>query len=135
MGADGALAQSVLDAWAVIAFLEGEPARRRVRAALERGAACSWINLGEALYKEARRVGWDRASEAVDSLARTVIAEPANSDIVCAAAAIKAEGGLSYADCFAIATAERHGAPLLTGDPEIARLQRPGLSVIDLRSA
>lgn len=104
-----------------------------MRQAIERGAASSWVNLGEALYLEARRVGWSRAAEAVAGLAKHVAAEPAGDEIVTCAAAIKAGGGLSFADCFAVATAERLGAPLLTGDPELVRLDRPRLRVVDLR--
>jgi len=116
----------------VLALLRGEPARLRVRAAIERGAICSWINLGEALYKQAREAGWDRAVQVIDAFAANVTAEPADAEMVRAAAAIKADGGVSYADCFAIATAERHRAPLLTGDPEILSLSRPGLKLVDL---
>jgi predicted nucleic acid-binding protein len=36
-----------------------------------------------------------------------------------AAASVKATGGLSYADAFAVALAKEFEAPLLTGDPEI----------------
>ena len=70
--------------------------------------------------------------QVIDAFAANVTAEPADAAAVRAAAAIKAEARLSYADCFAIATAERHGAPLLTGDPEILRLSRPGLDTVDI---
>ncbi len=126
------MARSVLDAWAILAFLWDEPAAARVEAAIERGAVCSWINLGEVLYKHARRLGWDRSAAAIDAFAANVTAEPADAEAVRAAAAIKAEGRLSYADCFAVATAERHAAPLLTGDPEILRLSRPALDTVDI---
>jgi predicted nucleic acid-binding protein len=54
--------------------------------------------------------------------------------LVSAAAAIKAHGGLSYADAFCLATAERLGAPLMTGDPEIIeRVTDRSYEVIDLR--
>lgn len=52
--------------------------------------------------------------------------------LVRVAARVKARGGLSYADSFAVATAHRHRAPLYTGDPELVS---PGgeLHVVDLR--
>lgn len=59
--------------------------------------------------------------------------EPPDADLVLGAAEIKAGGRISYADCFAVATAERHQAPLLTGDPEILALDRPALELVDLR--
>jgi len=63
-----------------------------------------------------------------------VRAEEPDSELVLAAARIKAGGGISYADCFVIATAQRREAPLLTGDPEIIR-HAANVEVIDLRTA
>lgn len=72
----------------------------------------------------------------VESLAEQLTtAEAADAELAPAAASIKAGGGVSYADSFAIATAERHAVPLLSGDPEILVLDRPGLRVVDLTSA
>ncbi len=63
---------------------------------------------------------------------RIALEEPDES-LVLAAAIIKADHRLSYADAFAVATAERHRAPLLTPDPEILATDRPGLTILDLR--
>jgi hypothetical protein len=52
-----------------------------------------------------------------------------------AAAGIKATHRMSYADCFAVATALEFRVPLITSDPEIIRANVPGLEVIDLRGA
>ncbi len=115
-------------------MLRYEPAGPRVKAEIEAGGAVmSWINLGEVLYVELRRVGRLRASEAVAAVRRQVTVEVPDGDLVTVAARLKASGGVSYADCFALATAQRHGAPLLTGDPKI--LARAGeVEVVDLRS-
>jgi len=86
------------------------------------------------LYKQARKVGWDAADAAISALASNLRAVEIDADLVRAAAAIKVGGRLSYADCFAIATAEHLGARLLTGDPEILALDRPALEVVDLRA-
>jgi hypothetical protein len=48
-----------------------------------------------------------------------------------AAARIKAQCPLAYADAFAIATAAAHDAVLLTGDPEITQ-RKVGCRVEDL---
>lgn len=93
----------------------------------------SWINLGEVYYLEARRVGPSRAAAAVERLRLALVAEDADEQVTIAAATIKAEHGLGYADCFAVATAELRDAPLLTGDGELIELGRPGLEVVDLR--
>jgi predicted nucleic acid-binding protein len=53
--------------------------------------------------------------------------------LVVEAAAIKARGGLSYADTFCVATAVRAGDPLWTGDPEIIERAAGLCEVVDLR--
>lgn len=91
------------------------------------------MNLGEALYVEARRQGAERAEHVIANFAQQLlVAEVVDGETARAAARIKAGGGVSYADCFAVATAERHGVPLLTGDPEIVALDRPRLEVVNL---
>lgn len=122
-----------LDSWAVLALLRGERAGARVRdlIAAER-SVMSWINLGEVLYLETRRVGLDRAQDAVAAVSDVTIVELPDEALVRAAAARKAAGGLAYADAFAVATAERHDARLLTGDPELVALDWRGVTVVDL---
>ena len=39
------------------------------------------------------------------------------------AARIKARCAIAYADCFAVATALREGAPIVTGDPEFKKVE------------
>lgn len=119
----------------MLALLKREPTGPRVKAAIDAGGAvASWINVGEVYYQEVRRVGAVRAASAVELLSRGVRMEAADRDMVLAAARIKASGGISYADCFAVATAQRHQAPLLTGDPEIVALAGE-VEVVDLRNA
>lgn len=49
---------AVLDAWAVLALLQAEPAGPRVRDVVSQGGAgISWINLGEVHCQLARRQG------------------------------------------------------------------------------
>jgi len=100
-----------------------------------RGARVSWINLGEVYYAQARRVGEERSRAAVDAIRQAVVAELPDEALILAAASIKSQHTISYADCFAVATAERHREPVLTGDPELLELGRPELEVIDLRPA
>jgi predicted nucleic acid-binding protein len=70
--------------------------------------------------------------ELVDGIRSTTLVEEPDWALVAAAAHIKAGGGLSYADAFCIATAQRHEASLYTGDPEILALD--GLvTMVDLR--
>lgn len=125
---------AVLDAWAVMAVLQGEPAARRVRDVIvQDDARISSVNLGEAYYVVQRRRGRRVATEQIDRMRALVRVEDPDWETVRLAADIEAGGGLSYPDAFCVATALRHRAPLYTGDPEIVRLGAD-IEVIDLRS-
>lgn len=126
---------AVLDSWALIALLRREAAAPAVLEAIaDDRPIMSWVNLGEVAYAQARRIGWESASRIVlEHAAAAIRAELPDEELVLAAARWKVGGGLSYADAFAAATAERHDAPLLTGDPELLALA-PGIQVIDVRA-
>lgn len=110
----------VLDTWALLAHLRGEAAAEQVRDEwIERGAAMCSVNLGEALYLEMRGRGPGRADDTIEKVRREIEVIHPDWELVVGAAKIKAGGGLSFADAFCIATAERMAAPLWTGDPEI----------------
>jgi predicted nucleic acid-binding protein len=121
----------------LLAHLQDEPAAELVRKEwLEEGAAMCSVNLGEALYLEMRARGTQDAGSTIENARRELIVIDPDWALVTAAAQIKAGGGLSYADAFCIATAERLDAPLWTGDPEI--IERAGslsCEVMDLRSS
>lgn len=65
-------------------------------------------------------------------MSRSIPTDTNPDALVRAAAARKTVGGLAYADAFAVATAERHAARLLTGDPEMIALDGQGVTVVDL---
>lgn len=123
----------VLDAWAITALFGDEDAADRVERALEEDEAIvSWINLGESFYNAIKRRGRPAADAALSSLLPLIEAETPDPPLVIAAAALKAEHRLSYADAFCVATAQRHQAPLWTGDPEILALGDL-VDIVDLR--
>jgi predicted nucleic acid-binding protein len=126
----------VLDSWAAMAVLHREPSAARVLELLrDDQAVMSWINVGEVAYVQERRLGIARSRELVDALVGATRAELPDSELVLAAAHWKAQGGLSYADAFAAATAVRHDADLLTGDEELLALHGTGaLRVVDVRA-
>jgi len=125
----------VLDTWGLVAYLRDESGTDRVREAwIDSGAAMCSINLGEALYMEMRVRGGSHAGTVIEEARRELIVIEPDWDLVVSAAAVKAGGGLSYADAFCIATAKRLAAPLWTGDPEIVGLGAGhGVEVVDLR--
>jgi len=123
----------VLDTWALLALLKDEPAAARVEKAwlAETPVMCS-LNLGEALYMQIRGHGEKAARRTIKKVrAELEIVDP-DWPLVADAASIKSSGGLSFADCFAIATARRYNAPLWTGDPEIIGATRSS-EIVDLR--
>ena len=111
----------VLDAWAVLALLDGsEPAAAEVDQLLEQERpAVSWISLGEVFYILHRRHGERAAARTVRDLRASVEALVPSPDLVLAAGRVKSAFPLSYADAFAAATAIDRSAVLWTGDPEL----------------
>jgi PIN domain nuclease of toxin-antitoxin system len=126
----------VLDAWAVAALFNGEPAGRHVRQVLK-SEECwiSSVNLGEAYYTSMRERGEQRTARLIDELRQVTRLDHPDWPLVRDAATVKARGGLSYADAFCVATARRHDAPLYTGDDEIVQLDDVGVEIVDLRTA
>jgi predicted nucleic acid-binding protein len=126
----------VFDSWALLAYLGGEPAAERVESVwLEEGAAISSINLGEVLYIRIRQDGEKSAGADVERVRGLLTVIDPEWPLVTRAAAVKARGGLPYADAFCIATALHAKAPLWTGDPEI--IEQAGehsCEVVDLRA-
>lgn len=127
----------VLDSWALLAYLKDEPAAGQIESEwLGSGAAISSINLGEVLYIRIRASGEDSARADVETVRRRLSVVEPDWSLVMAAATIKANGGLSYADAFCIATALQLSAPLWTGDPEIIdQAAEHSCEVVDLRSS
>ena len=121
----------VLDAWAFLALLQKEePAASRVRRLLQEGMSqkvklyLSIVNLGEIYYRVGRIKGRSEAEETLKTLSRlSITILPATDTIVMAAAALKMEFPISYADAFAAAEAKQQDAVLVTGDPELFQLR------------
>ena len=127
--------KAVLDAWAVAALINDEPAADRVTVLLaQHDCWISSVNLGEAYYTSMRARGEALTARLIDDLRNVVRLDHPDWPLVRTAAEIKARGGLSYADAFCVATARRHDAPLYTGDDEIIQLEDSEVEVVDLRS-
>ena len=122
----------VLDAWALVAMLQGEePAARNVKDLLQQAQSddtiqlfVSVVNLGEVYYIISRAKGADEAQESVDDLKKQPLTVISATDArVMAAARFKAAYPVSYADAFAAATSLELEATLVTGDPELVQLK------------
>jgi ribonuclease VapC len=82
------------------------------------------INLGEIIYSTKRAFGDQKKIEVlahVERLGFRIL--PVPSDLVFRAAEYKASFSMSFADCFALASAVEHGAVLVTGDPEFRAVE------------
>jgi ribonuclease VapC len=121
----------VLDSFALVSLYHREPGWQVVQRALydqekaRTRASLSWINWGEFLYIVKRHVGPAKTAEALRLLEQLPIELlPVDQALVRAAAEIKSEHTLSYADAFCVATAQRVNATVLTGDPEFESVER-----------
>jgi predicted nucleic acid-binding protein len=117
----------VLDAYALLSYLNEESGHARVKSLLESGDTellVNAVNVGETFYVLARARGGRDAEYFLNvilpSLPVTVVGN--TLDDVIDAARLKAVHAISLADCFAAATAVRERAPLVTGDPEFKKL-------------
>ena len=120
----------VLDSFALVSLFHKEAGWQKVQAALyaqEKAPAralLNWINWGEFFYIVKRRVGGPRADEALRLLEQLPIdLVPVDQPLVKAAAEIKSQHAVSYADAFCIATAQRVNGTVLTSDREFAAVE------------
>jgi len=115
----------VLDTFALLAYFQDEPGTERVMEVLqgaqkEKYRVClCMINLGEMLYIVERRRGLTEAQSVLAAIQQAPIEIlPADEQTVLAAAHIKANYTLSYADAFTVACAGQLDGVILTGDKE-----------------
>lgn len=116
----------LLDSYAILALLGGEDGAETVAELLrsaQRDALpllMNDINVGEVYYIVAKERSPEAAERVLDHLETLPLEVVGNTlDEVLEAARIKAAHPLSYADAFAVATAIRFDATLVTGDREL----------------
>jgi predicted nucleic acid-binding protein len=119
--------KSVLDAYALLAYLKKENGHARVLDLMESRDTdlfINFINVGEVFYIIARARGIQAADYFLTVILPSLPVMMLDNSLedVIDAARLKAVHALSYADCFAAATAIREQAPLVTGDPEFKKL-------------
>ena len=120
----------LLDAFPLVQFIKREAGSERTKALLASAVKSgtplliSEINAGEVFYAIARKLGADRAEEVLAELFALPIQRiPVTWELVLAAAKLKAQWAMSYADCFAAAAAIQRQVVLVTGDPEFKQIE------------
>jgi uncharacterized protein len=121
----------LLDSHALLAYLNQETGFQKVRDVMaefqksEDPILMNEINIGEVYYILFRKRGRESADYFLETILPSLpVMSVSNSfeDII-EAAKIKADHPISFADCFAVATAKRENASILTGDPEFKRVE------------
>ena len=121
----------VFDAHAILRWTQKESGYQKVKSlmvACREGSVSGYmnrINLGEVHYKTIRALGPEGAKDFMENFARLpiTIVHP-DEALIWKASELKAQYPVSYADCFAAATALIHNASVLTGDPEFKKLAK-----------
>lgn len=121
---------NVLDSFALLAYLKKEDNYRKVKNILDLhqkdqiNLLINEINVGEVYYILSRERSPDAAdyffNDILPALGITTV--PNSISEVIEAAKIKARFPVAYADAFAIATAAKYDAALVTGDPDFKQV-------------
>ncbi len=120
----------LFDAHAILKWIQKEKGYQKVKSLLVECRNQSvlgymnQVNLGEVYYKTIRVVGLDAAKKFLENffiLPISIILP--DSELIWKASEIKAQYSISYADCFAAATALQYEATILTGDPEFKKIE------------
>ena len=121
------MAPACVDSWAILWLMEGSGrAQQRLAQRIQQNRpVMSWMNAGEVFYVVRRAHGEAEAQRVLRDLRGTVDLDEATPDRVLAAARIKSDHRVAFADAFAAATAMAHDAVLLTGDPELLIADAP----------
>jgi predicted nucleic acid-binding protein len=121
----------VFDAHAILRWTQMEPGYEKVKSLMvgcREGSVAGYvnrINLGEVHYKTIRVLGREGAKDFMENFIQLPVTIVLPDDqLIWKAAELKAEYPVSFADCFAAATALIHNASVLTGDPEFEKLSK-----------
>lgn len=121
----------VLDASALMCFFEDRPGAEKVEDLLAKAAEAkrpllmSVVNWGEVYYSVWRARGEAVANEKLQQIAQLPIEIlDADATLTKAAASLKAEHNLPYADCFGAALAQGKKAPLVAADRDFSAVEK-----------
>ena len=116
----------------MLAYLNQEDGFEKVRNVLANAQESSLsvlmneLNVGETYYILYRNRGHEQAEYFLDTVLAGLPISMISNDFnaVISASKIKARHAISFADCFAVATAQRENAVILTGDPEFKIVEK-----------
>ncbi len=113
-----------------MALAQDEPAAPEVRKLLEEAVQgnhalfMTVVNLGEVMYTIEMRHGLEAAQETLATIEKSPIQiVDVDRELGLKAAALKAQTGMGYADCFVGALADRLNAAIITGDKDFQLLE------------
>jgi len=119
----------LFDSRALLRFFQAEAGHEKILRLLEQirksevRKYLNVINLGEIIYSTKREFGDQKKIEVLAHIERlNFIILPVPNSLVFEAAEYKAQFSISYADCFALASAIEHKAAIVTGDPEFKKV-------------
>lgn len=121
----------VIDAHALMVFLEKEPGYEKVRqifiyaAENDNHLLMTSVNFGEIYYIVLREFGKEKTKEVEKVIASLPIRiVDVNIELAKEAGNLKAVKKMSYADCFAAALAKMNKGELITGDKEFEEVEK-----------
>ncbi len=123
--------RSVLDSYAILAFLFREKGHEKVLDLFEKAAqadqslfiaAPNWAEVRYIVERKAESARWSEVRHKLLGLPLEVVA--ADQSLAELAGEIKATRRMSLADCFAAALAKQKKAEIYTGDPEFKSVEK-----------
>lgn len=124
------MAKFVLDSYSLLAFFRDEPGADTVEKLLNEAAEdkhelyITVVNAGEVYYMSCRKDSVSKANQVWEAMRKFPLHYiEVNIELSLAAAKIKANHRLSYADAFAAALTIQKKATLVTGDEEFEGLE------------
>ena len=121
--------KSLIDSFALLAYLKQESNYQKMENLLsskEIQLLMNDINIGETFYILARERGLDKAEYFINAILPNLPITKIGNTLteVIEAAKIKAQYPISYAYSFAVATAIREKAAIITGDPDSKHVEK-----------
>lgn len=121
--------KNLIDSYALLAYLKQESNYKKVEDLLlsqETQLLMNDMNIGETFYILARERGLNQADYFLNAILPNLPITQIGNTLteVIDAAKIKAQYPISYADCFAVATAIREKAVVITGDPDFKHVEK-----------